>query len=160
MFRNLLVAIDRSVPAERALEEAIDLARATRARLAVMTVIPPPPAPGTGSAYVAPINLAEEGRRIEAHCQGLLDDATAVIPDDIPVTKILGRGGAAEAIVERATSAGHDLVIMGSRGRGDLRSFFLGSVSHRVLQTCPVPVLVVHTPAATAEVAGIAASIS
>lgn len=50
-------------------------------------------------------------------------------------------GSAAVAIVRAASHA--SLAVVGSRGRGAVAGFFLGSVSHDVLQNMPAPVAVV-----------------
>jgi nucleotide-binding universal stress UspA family protein len=148
MFFRLLVAFDSSPHAERALAEAIDLARTTNAKLTVMTVVPETSNPGAamgvvgamGPGYVGPV----ADRQLEAHCLKALNDAVEGVPRDLPVSKVVGRGDAAVAIVAEVERGGHDLVVMGSRGHGDLRSLLLGSVSHHVLHASPVPVLVVH----------------
>lgn len=53
-------------------------------------------------------------------------------------------GNAAYCIARKATQGKYDLVLMGSRGRGALKSALLGSVTARVLAESTVPVLVVH----------------
>lgn len=111
-----------------------------------MTIVPEPSAWALGGGYGVPVNLDDLSRQVERDYQAMLDAAVDSVPDELPVTKILKRGAAGPAIVEEASGGGHDLIVMGSRGRGELRSLLLGSVSHHVLQASCVPVLVVHVP--------------
>lgn len=53
-------------------------------------------------------------------------------------------GHPAEAIANKATREGFDLVIMGSHGHGSLANVVLGSVATKVLALCKVPVLLIR----------------
>lgn len=145
MFYRLLVAIDDSPHAREALLEAIDLAQANRATITLVSVMPEPStAWGLGGSYWSPVVVEPLADQIERGYRKLLDSFAAGIPRDIPVTRLLRRGAPAAAILDEAKKGNHDLIVMGSRGRGELRSLLLGSVSHEVLHSSPVPVLVVH----------------
>jgi nucleotide-binding universal stress UspA family protein len=142
MFRNILVSVDGSVHAQRALSEAIDIAVADRARLTIITAIPKSPTWMCASLAVpAPPPLDKELERESAQ---ILRAAEQRVPKSVPVTTILTRRPIREAIQKRIRDAHHDLLVIGSRGRGALTSSLLGSVSHHALNHSPIPVLVVH----------------
>lgn len=143
MFRSVLVPIDGSRLAGLALAQAVDLVVATRARLTIMTCMPSPAMARHGTGYALGVDL-EDLHAAEREFQALLDAAVSGLPADLPVTTVLHQGRPADEIVAQTRAAAHDLIVMGSRGRGDMRALLLGSVSHQVLHTSPAAVLVVH----------------
>jgi nucleotide-binding universal stress UspA family protein len=138
MFRNILVALDGSDAGEDALREAIELARCTGARLTLLSVAAPIRW-RLASPYIAPFPTDDE---LASQAQEIVDRAEAAVPDEIPVTTLVRSGPPAQAILERVDQGCHDLVVMGSHGRGLVGSLLLGSVSRAVAARSPVPVLV------------------
>jgi nucleotide-binding universal stress UspA family protein len=141
MFRNILVAIDGSPHAEQALMHAIDLASCENARLTVFTAIAPLPAVVCLAAGAPVGDLAHDA---EVEAEAILGRARASVPADVSLTTALARPPVVRALLRQIEAGRHDLVVMGSRGRGAVRSALLGSVSHYVLHHSPVPVLIVH----------------
>jgi nucleotide-binding universal stress UspA family protein len=141
MFHSILVAVDGSPDAEQALTEAIDLAEGEHTLLTLITAVPQVPAP----AYMA---AGEELRRVvedaHAEAEAILRRARERVPDNLRVTAVLSEGPIRAALMSQIADGVHDLVVVGSRGRGAVRAALLGSVSHYVLHHSPVPVLVVH----------------
>ena len=143
MFHNLLVCIDGSCHSQRALAEAIDVATAGNGRITLLTAIPRPPYWATSPATAAAVQPI--GADLAREAKGTLASAVERVPESIPVTSILSEKPIREAIMERLAEGHHDLLVMGSRGRGAVSAQLLGSVSHYALNHAAVPVLIVHT---------------
>jgi nucleotide-binding universal stress UspA family protein len=133
---RIVVGIDGSPTAQRALRWAIDLARPAHATVDVVHAWQPAVLGGP----FAPIVI--EADAVGAAARRTLDEAIASVNTaGLEVGRVLSCGGAAGAILDVAHGA--DLVVVGSRGCGGFAGMLLGSVSHQVAHHAPCPVVVV-----------------
>jgi nucleotide-binding universal stress UspA family protein len=138
VFRNILVAVDGSMHSVRAVEEAVDLARSMDGRVTLIGV-------GTHPVvWPSPYQATMTDAELEEAARAMVDQAAANVPDDVPVATLVRIGRPSDEIITRAREGGHDLIVMGARGRGAVTSLLLGSVSHAVLNESPAAVLIVH----------------
>ncbi len=142
MFTKILLAVDGSAGSESALAYARDLALRDKAQLIVVNAFPPVP-DYLGDPWRERVvnDHIGESQRITKQAANTLRDAGLNV-----IVEVL-EGPPANAILQVADVRQCDLIVIGSRGHGELTSLLLGSVSHRVLAHAHVPVLVVKNPA-------------
>ncbi len=148
-YRNVLVAFDGSRASELALVHGVMIAQTCRARLALVAVVPPPAL----LSWQAPGGMRGVYEAEQAELEQRLREAADQVPDDLPVTTRLVDGDPAREIVRAARDGEHDLIVMGSRGRGRVTTAVLGSVSNHVMREAGVPVIVIHPPGGSPDLA-------
>lgn len=142
----VVVGLDGSAGSTRALSVAIDLAVRDGAPLHLVSAWDTPAADHWSRAYL----VDEAGRQASLHAARRSADAAVaaaraqltVAHPVLVVRERVERGRPVEVLTE--ASRGAAVVVVGARGRGDLRSLLLGSVSRGVLETSHCPVYVVR----------------
>ena len=143
----LLVPTDGSEISARAVQQAVDLAAALKARVRFLHV---------QNNY--PISLVGVGELVEASTIEALVEAAgkrgeAILQEAVSVAETAGVQSERavlmnplphKAILEEAGACGADLIVMGSHGRRGLEGLLLGSETQRVLLGSSAPVLVVR----------------
>ncbi|MCH3951680.1 MAG: universal stress protein [Acidaminococcus sp.] len=141
MINKILVPIDGSEIAMRAMDFAIEMGSKFNSQIIVLNVdipydlsrIKPPLKDKDGnvveSAQLSPLEAAEKRAKKSGYDRISFKKYVDIDP--------------AEKIVEAAQKNDVDLIVMGNRGMGVLAGFFLGSVSTKVSQSAPCPVTIV-----------------
>ncbi len=143
MFSRILVAVDGSPFADRALKCAVDLTKKYAAKLTIVHVIlrrfyaVTPSEAGVLATTVFVREMEAEGKEIMGKAESYAK-AEGVDYD----CKLL-QGVPAEEIIKTALSEKVDLIVMGSRGLTEVRAFLLGSVSDKVSHHAKCPALIV-----------------
>ena len=113
-YKTIVVPVDGSENAKRALEHALSVADRNEAQL-----------------------IEENGKQI-------LDDIVKEIPSGVKEVKsVFEVGSPGPALLAVAKKYDADLIVMGSRGLGPLKGLFMGSVSSYVTSHSTCPVLIV-----------------
>jgi len=138
MYDTILVAVDHSEPSRRAVLAARDLAMLSN-----------------GEVRVLHLRERESGSKGLSVMDETVEDAHEVVTEAVEVLARAGvkaqgevrttiYGYAAREIVANAKDHAAGVIVMGSRGRGDLAGMILGSTAHKVIHLSDRPVLVVR----------------
>ena len=147
MFKRLLVPLDGSAGAERAIPLAARLARATGGSIIFVRVVLPPADLGK---YAKQYSVVREREAVEAHraeatrylTSTMLTHATDLVGID---TELEVATGFPSPIIFSAARLEHvDLIVMCSHGESGLQRWVFGSVAQEAVRHSPVPVLVLN----------------
>jgi nucleotide-binding universal stress UspA family protein len=142
MSANVLVPLDGSLLAERALPVAASLVKQRHGRLELALVHEPIAFDGFVDA---PWNAMTESMQDRY----VVDKATELSQAcDSAVTHTLLHGDIAKALCKRAREMRADVIVMSTHGRTGLARAFAGSVADEVVRSSSVPVLLLRQPAA------------
>ena len=141
-LRHVVCATDFSDNAAAALDAAVAVARAARAKVSVIHVARPAVPSGRGGRgrwLPAPDSAGDTRLEVEQLAQFSRPAAAAGVEGE----RVLRRGDPAEEIVEEARDTGADLIVMGRHSQGTPNHWFVGSVAECVVRHAPCPVMVV-----------------
>jgi universal stress protein A len=140
-LKHILVPIDFSDCAKKALQYAIPLAREHQATLTLLYVVSPP----YGSVEYGAIDFAQlEANMQQGGQRELAKLVAAEVPDQVATATAVRVGFPTQEILEAARSLPADLIVISTHGRTGLAHVFLGSVAEHVVQRAPCPVFVVR----------------
>jgi nucleotide-binding universal stress UspA family protein len=143
MYRSILVPLDGSPFAEHTLPHALSIARATGARIRLVTVVQPLPEAFVDGMYYDTSSLQrEEVARSESYIAGVATRLRGLGAKGVEAGIL--HGDAATSLCELLANESEDLVVLASHGRSALGRFWLGSVADEMIRHSPCPLLLVR----------------
>lgn len=148
MYKRILVPVDGSETATKALVAALQLAREGGGQVRIVHMVEgltPLAIDQYGAAWSGDIidTLKKAGQQILSDA---LEIARAAgVPADTEIFDNFGER-LAETVVDAAKRFDADLVVVGTHGRRGMGRLLLGSGAEQIVRLAPVPVLVVRSP--------------
>lgn len=146
MYSKILAPLDGSELAEHTLEHIRVLLKGCDVpEVVIMRVIEPLPAQ-TLSAFShtsSPVLTEMENKHRQAAKRYVHNIADRLIKDNINAIPVTLEGNPADEILDYANKNNVEMIIMSSHGRSGIKRWLLGSVTKKVLDHSPIPVLIV-----------------
>jgi len=124
-LKKILVGVDGSEYAEKALRQAIEIAKRFSAELTVVNVYHVPASQNVSQKILDKAKATLEDSRVKFHLVSVLSPNTPKI------------------ITDMAEDEKFDLIVVGSRGIGAIHAYLIGSVCNKICYDSPVNVLIV-----------------
>jgi len=146
LFERIVVGTDGSETASEAVRQAVELAKATGGKLALVSAFEPVPS----------ARLREEGSEVPgdvAHAVGPREDVNVILDAAAGAARQAGveaethprEGDPADALLDVAEETKADLIVVGNKGMTGARRFLLGSVPNKISHHAPCSVYIVRT---------------
>lgn len=143
MYQKILVPLDGSELAKKALDEAEKLAKCSGAEIILFQVVPFMPIYGSPE-LVTPLIVDEKQK--ESADRYLINVAEELKKQEFKVTTMVRTGQqVALEIIDFAKESGADLIVMCTHGRSGITRWMLGSVALKVLSRAETPVLLIRS---------------
>jgi len=141
MTMKILLPTDGSEHAEKTIQYAVSLAKATGATVVAMYAFNPPL---TLRSQRGAAMMEEFKASLEAEAKEIIAEvAERLAREGLNVVALAVEGPPAEAILRAAEEEKPDVIVMGSRGSGAWPGLTLGGVAEKVVRYSPVTVTVV-----------------
>jgi nucleotide-binding universal stress UspA family protein len=151
LIKKILVALDGSEAADKAFDYALSIGERYSANIVLLSAVQPILVPNVAYSPAAttpipPMVMGEYSEELKEKHKKVLSNAlkkAEKVKPKVEISMKLVEGRPSDRIIETAKTEDFDLVVMGSRGLGGIKEFLLGSVSDRVADEVPCPVLIV-----------------
>jgi nucleotide-binding universal stress UspA family protein len=153
MLKKILVPLDGSILAQKALAPAMDLARPVHGKVFLVSASVTEQLEAVEAVQPPMLSIEAPYHRSHETLTSYLQTASAAYAHpDVTIQAEVVPGDPASVIVDTAEAEDVDLIVMSTHGRTGLSRWVLGSVAVKVLRCAPCPVLVVRGTAAFARV--------
>jgi nucleotide-binding universal stress UspA family protein len=140
MYNQILVPLDQSEFAERALVHAVELARVLGSTLHLVSVVPI----GDISAMLAAGVAVDVSAQLDSAREYMKGIRKRVIADGVEAEWDVCQGDIAEELLRYCQQQDIELIVMSTHGRSGLGRWVYGSIADRILRYATVPVLLVR----------------